>query len=360
MKTEEIRQALHRIPELGRKEFQTKQWILNYTENWHCQIFEPTPTAVVLYFDCHKHKTICFRCDMDGLPIEEQNHMEFRSQHMGIMHACGHDGHMAMVLSFAEWANTHLEELEVNVVCLFQPSEEDNAGANDILQSGILDTLHVEEIYGMHIWPGLEEGKLFGMKGQMTATSAEVDIHIYGQSVHAANRKNGIDALWVGTDFIKRYYSFADKIKEPHLIHFGKFQAGTVRNIVAAEAVIEGTMRTFDDRVFEKMLGEMERLKRYYEKTYPIKIEYKKNAVYPGVINDSELFDKYKEELRYFILDKPYIQSEDFGCYTRKYKSLFLLLGCGDKSLLHTATFDFPMDILNVGVEAYKSIAKQK
>lgn len=355
-----LRASLHQIPELGRKEFKTQEFILAYAKNLKCKIYKPTLTSVVLYFDNNCLNTICFRADMDALPICENTNKEYKSLHEGIMHACGHDGHMAMLLGFAKYASLNLEELKNNIVCLFQPSEEDNAGANDILDSKILDTLNVKRIFGFHIWPTLEGGKIFTMPNGMLATSAEIDIDIEGKSCHAANRDSGIDALYAGTTLINEFYEAMDKIKERHLISFGKITSGEVRNSVAKNCHIEATMRAFDDDVFNKMKDELLTLSKKIEDKTHARIKININAAYPAVLNDESLVNEYKEYLDLYILDKPFLQAEDFGCYTRKYKSMFMLIGCGDLHYLHTNTFDFNEDILNVGFDAYKRIAKKE
>lgn len=356
----EIRKELHQIPELGRCEFKTQKFILEFAKNLDCKIFTPTQTGVVLYFDNKKNHTICFRADMDALPIEEKTNLDFISKHKGIMHACAHDGHMAMLLAFSKWANDNISILENNIVCLFQPSEEDNAGANDILKSNILSELNVERIFGMHIWPNLENGKLFTMPNGMLATSGEVDIEILGKSVHAANRKDGADALLASTSLIQRFYDSMDRLTKPHLISFGKLNSGTVRNAVADFANIQATMRAFDDETFEYMRKSLKDLALSIEDEYKLKVNININVAYPSVINSNELVKEYEDLLNYSILTKPYLQAEDFGCYTRKFPSLFMLLGCGNDCLLHTSNFNFDMSILNIGVDAYKKIACKK
>ncbi len=357
MTVEDIRKELHQIPELGRCEFKTKAYILNVAKSLKCKIMEVAKTGVILYFDCKKEHTLCFRADMDGLKIEEKTCLDFSSQHKGYMHACGHDGHMAMLLSFALWASDHLDELKYNIVCLFQPSEEDNAGAMDVLHTGILDELKVEKIFGMHIWPNLKEGFLFTMPNGMLATSAEVDIEIYGKAVHAANKEEGIDALFAATILIQRFYKEMDANPFPHLISFGRLDAGVIRNAVAEKAHIEATMRAFDDSVFEDMCSQLKKLTLEVEKEYKVKIELAIRTSYPSVMNSPKLINEYQNLLQFSLLEKPFLQAEDFGCYTRKYPALFLLLGCGNQHLLHTNDFDFNMEILSKGLEVYKRIA---
>ncbi len=357
MSVEEIRMNLHTIPEIGKCELKTKEYIKNELIKLTCKIYEPTPTGLVAYFNAHRSKTICFRADMDGLKIMEKTNLPFSSIHPGYMHACGHDGHMAMLLEFAIWADRHISELKYNIVCLFQPSEEEHAGALDILNSGILDQLQVEEIYGIHIWPQLKKKQLFTMSGGLLASSSEVDIEFLGKGVHAANRNKGIDALKIASSFLLECYQKFDKIKGKHLLSFGTMHSGNARNIVSDYAKLEATIRNFDDTVFLEMKEILYELKQKYEKETDIRIRITLDDLYKSVINDYSLISKYKDLLQLELLVSPFMQAEDFGCYTRKYKSMFMLLGSGDKHLLHTDTFDFDMDILATGVEAYKTIA---
>ncbi|MDE6407703.1 MAG: amidohydrolase [Anaeroplasmataceae bacterium] len=357
MSVKEFRMNLHTIPEIGKCELKTKEYILNQLRSLSCKIYEPTPTGLVAYFNAHRDKTICFRADMDGLKITEKTDLPFSSIHPGYMHACGHDGHMAMLLEFALWADQHMPELKYNVVCLFQPSEEEHAGALDILNSGILDQLQVEEIYGIHIWPQLKKNQLFTMTGGLLASSSELNIEFLGKGVHAANRSKGIDALKIASSFLLECYQEFDKIKGKHLLSFGTMHSGSARNIVSDYAKLEATIRNFEDNVFLEMKEILYKLKQKYEKETNIRIQITIDDLYKSVMNDFSLISKYKDLLQVELLVSPFMQAEDFGCYTRKYKSMFMLLGSGDKHLLHTDTFDFDMDILATGVEAYKTIA---
>lgn len=352
-----IRRDLHQIPELGRKEYKTKQYLLDFGKRLNCRVLEVAATGVVFVFDVGRQHTLCFRADMDALPIGEKTGLSYASRHPGLMHACGHDGHMAMLLGFAEWASSHRFELQNNIVCLFQPSEEDNAGANDILKSGILEELGVEQIFGMHIWPTLKENTLFTMPGGMLATSGEVDIVIHGRSCHAANRSEGIDALLTAAQLVQQFYAIGEGISKPHLISFGRLEAGTVRNAVADTAYLQATMRAFDDATFTLLTQELKQLIFRLEQQTGVRIELSINAAYPSILNDEMLVNKYRDLLSLHILEKPFLQAEDFGCYTRRYRCLFMLLGCGNQALLHTADFNFNEEILFTGCEAYKKIA---
>ena len=154
---------------------------------------------------------------VDALPILEATNLSFKSKNNGIMHACGHDGHMAMLLGFAIWASFNLNLLKHNIVCLFQPSEEDDCGANDIIKSNILDDLKIDAIFGFHIWPLLEEGKLYSMPNGMLASSGEVTIDISGEQFHAANRKENDDAILRSFKLINDFYKFSSTVSSPQI-----------------------------------------------------------------------------------------------------------------------------------------------
>ncbi len=359
MKTvEEYRMDLHQIPELGRCEFETKKYLLAQLSSLSCQIFEPTETAVVAYFNADKEKTICFRADMDGLLMEEKTEVAYTSRHAHRMHACGHDGHMAMLLAIADWVSEHISRIQYNLVCLFQPSEEDHAGANDIIKSGILDTLQVEEVYGMHLWPSLEKGLVYSSPGSLLPASYEMDVEFIGKSVHAANRSDGIDALKIAAKWLLECYHLSSLIPDKHLLSFGSLEAPGPRNAVCGDAILHGTFRFFDSKTGDLMLEKINILNQRLELETKIKINFHVDKLYPVVVNNEKLFLKQQERLHIQSLSDEFWQAEDFGCYTQKYPCLFLLLGIGREHKLHTSDFNFDMRILSNGVEAYKKILK--
>ncbi|MDE7162344.1 MAG: amidohydrolase, partial [Anaeroplasmataceae bacterium] len=315
-RVEKIRMDLHQIPEEGRCEYKTKAYLKENLQALSCTLYEPTETSIVAYFNANQSKTICFRADMDGLKITENTNLSFSSKHLGYMHACGHDGHMAMLLDFAMWADTHKQDLTQNIACLFQASEEEHAGAVDILKSGILEQLQVEELYAFHIWPMLKKNQLFTLQGPMLASSSEVNIQFHGASVHAANREQGIDALKIASQFILDAYQEFDKIQSRHLLSFGTLHSGLARNIVSDTAKTEATMRNFDDATFHRMKDILFNLKEKYEQKTHIRIELEIQDLYKSVINDSSLIEKFLEPLQLHLLSEPYLQAEDFGCYT--------------------------------------------
>ena len=165
----QFRRDLHRIPEISFREWKTKAYLLEVLKGLKCEIEEVLETGVCAFFDAGKSKTLAFRADMDALPTQEKNDCSYRSAHEGKMHACGHDGHMAMVLALAKCLAERKERLKTNVLLVFQPAEETTGGAKLICESGVFEQYHVRAIYGFHLWPGFQAGEVVSRPGPLLA-----------------------------------------------------------------------------------------------------------------------------------------------------------------------------------------------
>lgn len=356
---QKYRMDLHQIPEEGYEEFKTKAYLLKVLEPLNCTIHEVEPTGLVLYFDAGSDQTVAFRADMDALPIQEQTGLTFASAHPGKMHACGHDGHMAILLGMAHYVNERLPELTQNVVLVFQPSEEKEAGAMSIINSGLLDHYNVSAIYGLHLWPGLEAGIPFTRPNEFMAQSSETDIKIMGKSAHVASSWEGVDALHAAARFLGDVYSIEASIKPEiyRLIKFGQIEAGTIRNILAGEAKLYGTVRSFYPQVQNRLKTIIEDTAAKYEREFGCRFEIKYNDGYQAVINDEKLYEQaVKNNKAISTLKRPVLQAEDFGNYGAKYPALFFFLGVGATAPLHNEAFDFDMELLIKGVELFASL----
>ena len=179
------RRALHRIPELEWQLPKTMQYLTQNLQKLRCQLFQPLDGALCAWFDFGAERAIAFRCDADALPIQEKNRCDYSSIHPGRMHACGHDGHMAIVLELARRLDKK-EQLGHNVLLVFQPAEETPGGAKDLCETGIFQKYGVEAIFGLHLWPGLPFGVVYSSCDELMARSCEVNIDIYGKSAHIA------------------------------------------------------------------------------------------------------------------------------------------------------------------------------
>ena len=346
-----IREDLHKIPELSFKEYKTKEYILSFLNNRVENIIEIGDTGLGIYFDLKKEKTICLRCEMDALPIKEENDVEYKSTFENQMHACGHDGHMAIRLSLIDDILENKVKPLHNVLFLFQPSEEVFGGSELVIKTKILDDYQVDEIYGLHIWPNLPEGEIFTRKKELLSEPIEFDIEIKGKNAHVASSFEGKDALYVGVELLHDIKKETNLIDES-IVHIGEVYSYGQRNIVSDNFLSKGTIRVFSSNIKNRILDIINRWCNFYKRTFDVDINLVINSSYASLINNEELVSK---SLKYGVrlLKYPYFHSEDFSLYLQKIKGVYFLLGCGNVSPLHSSTFNFNEDILVKGKELF-------
>lgn len=351
--------ALHKIPELGFQEFKTKRYILEHVRKFDCSMHHIGKTGLLLYFDAQASHTIAFRADMDALPIEEQTGLPFSSSHPGHMHACGHDGHMAILLELTEYIHKNRKNLDTNIVLIFQPSEESEGGARSIMESGTLQHYNVEAVFGLHLWPGLPKGTVYSRANELMAMSSETTITIKGRNAHVADSEKGIDSLRIASHYLTAVYQMEEAIDSSicRLLKFGKIQSGTLRNIISDYTHIEGTLRSYDPSIHQLLKKQLRIIADRYETQTGCTIIIDYNDGYPAVLNNPELYSRIQSILPELNeLTRPVLQAEDFSVYTQSIPSVFFLLGVGDTPSLHQADFDFDMTVLDEGVKLFKTI----
>ena len=355
----EDRRNLHRIPELGRELPKTTQYLQNSLKNLSCRVFAPVPGALCAFFDVGAKESIAFRADMDALPVEEKTGLPFASNYEGAMHACGHDGHMAILLELARRLNRL--PADKNVLLIFQPDEEGSGGAKDICQSGLLEECRVQAIFGLHLWPGLEKGKLYSRKGEMMSRSCEVTVTFTGKSAHIGKAEDAIDALAACAAFYTQAVQMERSLPSNvfRLLKFGKMRAGSVRNVIADSARLEGSLRTFDDGVYEMLKENLRAIAAIVEKTTGCAAEVAVSEGYPAVCNAEEVWEKVNERIPVCHLERPTIITEDFSWYQRYVPGMFFFLGLGDTPALHASKFDFDEEVLLSGADLFEKLARE-
>lgn len=345
----EYRRALHRIPETDWQVAQTAAYLKGVLSELPCRVFSPVGNAVCAYFDFGKSETVAFRSDMDGLPVSEQTGLPFASAHEGKMHACGHDGHMAILLGLAQEL-AKKTEAQRNVLLIFEPAEETTGGAKALCDTGLLEKYYVNQIYGLHLWPGQEKGTVASCEGGMMARSCELTVKITGKSTHLARWREGNDALLAAVNFVQSAYAFSGV--RPCLLRFGKMVSGEVRNSVSGETVLEGSLRCFDDEVFDDMRNMLSELAVLTEQQSGCKAEISCSEGYPPVTNDAALLREAKSRYPIAAAEPTYI-TEDFSVYQRHVPGVFFLLGTGDTEPLHSPRFDFDESVLQTGLSLF-------
>ena len=353
------RRALHRIPELDRDLPKTLAYLENALSGLRCRVFAPVDGTLCAWFDFGAEGAIAFRSDADALPIQERTGSDYASRHPGRMHACGHDGHMAILLELARQLNQK-ETLPHNVLLVFQGAEETTGGARDLCQSGVFEEYKVRAIFGLHLWPGLEAGQIFSRKGELMARSCEVTVDIFGRSAHIARSEEGLDALAAGVEVYRRAVEMEKALPENvfRLLKFGKLESGTVRNALSAHTHMEGSLRAFQDAVFEGLRDGLLAIGREVEQTTGCTVRILMNEGYPAVMNPADLYDAVCKSVPFRELEKPTMTAEDFSWYQKQLPGLFFFLGAGDVPALHSGNFDFDESILQKGADFFLKLAE--
>ncbi len=353
------RQALHQIPELDKDLPKTTEYLRSALNGLGCKVFSPIEGSVCAWFDFGADKAIAFRSDADALPIVERTKLPFASTHPGKMHACGHDGHMAMLLELARRLGKK-ERLPHNVLLVFQPAEETTGGALDICQTGIFKEYAVEAIFGIHIWPELEPGVIYSRRNEMLARSCEVKVDIFGKSAHIAKAREGIDALAAGTEFYRKVCAMEGALPRNvfRLLKFGRFESGTVCNAISDHTHMEGSLRAFQDDIFFSLRAGLVSIAKEIERGSGCTISIDMNDGYPAVLNPDGLYDRVKQLVSFREMDEPSMIAEDFSWYQKHIPGVFFFLGAGDVPALHADDFDFDENILLKGADFFEALAE--
>lgn len=353
------RRALHRIPELERQLPKTMEYLEKALSGCHCQVFSPMESALCAFFDFGREYTLAFRADCDGLPIAEATGAEYASCHDGMMHACGHDGHMAILLELARRLSEK-KSLPHNVLLVFQPAEENTGGAEDLCRTGVLETYRVKALFGLHLWPGLKKGSVFSRVNELMARSCEVNVDIYGKSAHIAKAREGVDAVAAGVEFYRRAVQMEQALPNHifRLLKFGKFHSGTIRNALSAHTRLEGSLRAFQDDIFDELYNGIFSIGRQLELELGCRVEITTNSGYPAVLNPEELAGRVMEIVPVQLLSEPFMTAEDFSFYQRRVDAMFFFLGLGDTPALHADNFDFDDTILLKGADFFEKLAE--
>lgn len=365
------RRDLHQIPEVGFELPETLSYVhrvlesllaTSFGKTGKLRIWSPAKSCLCAFFDVGAQHTLAVRADMDGLPVSEDSGVSFASKHAGKMHACGHDGHMAMALGLARWLALHPEEASVNVLVIFEPAEETTGGARTVIESGALKECTAEGIIGFHLWPDLAEGQIASRPSALLAGSNEVNIDVKGRSSHIAKASQGADALEAAARILLSCYASVKEFnnQEACLLKFGYMQAGRVRNQIASSARLEGSLRSFSQTMQERLKSTLGRVAKEEAEKLGCSTQLSFSEGYPPVMNDPSLYANIKGLLPELTdLEEPLLISDDFAWYQREIPGVFLLLGTGTGIPLHSDKFYFDESILVRGLLVYQRIIRQ-
>ena len=364
------RRDLHRIPETAYSEKKTSAYVADYLKGEGLEV----RTGIAQYGVVGLMKTgrpgptLMIRADMDALPVTEATGLPFASTHEGAMHACGHDGHMAMVLGATTLLNRVKEKLKGQVKFLFQPAEEGPGGAKPMIEAGVLDNPRADYAVGCHLWPNIPEGTIGVRSGQLMSAMNRFDIKIIGKGGHGAMPHLCVDALEVGTQVVnalQRIVSRHMNPLNPTIVTIGSFHAGTAFNVIPGEARMSGTARTFDTEIWHSWEARIEKVVRGVCESMGARYELNFQFGYPPLYNDEGISAVVLQCAEAVVGKQRVVEpertmgGEDMAFYLERVKGCFFLLGVGrDKCAgLHHPQFDFNEDILLLGTETYCRIA---
>jgi amidohydrolase len=333
----ELRRDFHQYPELSFKEEQTSKKVAEYLRACGLKVREQVNgygvTADLMVDEAGP--MIAFRADMDALPIQEETGLPFASKIPGVMHACGHDGHTAILLGVAKLLSFQRERLKGNVRFIFQPAEEINpGGAKGMIQEGVLEG--VEAIFGLHLWSELPSGTFRTCYGPMMAAADRFIIEIEGQGGHGGMPHKTIDSIVLASHLVMASQQIISRQIDPleaGVITFGKFSSGTAFNIIANKAVLEGTVRSFLPEIRETLHKKLKELTTGFANIYGAKIHLDYQYGYPPVENHKNEVDFILETAAKVFgrnntgIMKPNMAGEDFSYYLKEIPGAFCFVG---------------------------------
>lgn len=360
-----VRGDLHRIPEIGFKEFKTQEYILNYLRDIGYEPSTVAGTGVYLFIPGKEDSTIAFRTDIDALPVLEPKENIPRSEHEGYMHACGHDGHMTMLLHLARILKEENITPKNSLLLIFQPAEEGPGGAEPIIETGIFDKYNVKGIFGFHLIPFIDEGIISTTEGPMFAMTSEFYPVIEGKSAHAGHPDEGIDTIVAASQFVLAVQSIVSRNIKPNesvLINIGTFNSGEAMNIVPKIAKLSGTLRSYNTEMQNLMKKRLTECLEGIDIMFGTKSSLNFVDMYSPVVNDTNLFNQLWSVVNgpKEIFD-PVMLAEDFSMYQQKMPGVFIGLGTKTEdynSDLHTAEFNFNEEVLLRGIDLYLKLAE--
>ncbi len=373
----ELRRDLHQHPELAFKEEKTaarigdvlRQLGIPFQSGIAC-------TGIVAAIDSERPgPTLALRADMDALPLNEKTEVPYRSKIPGVMHACGHDGHVTVALGTARlllergWKDNGAGK----VLLIFQPAEESGGGAQAMLQSGVLDGESVAAVFSGHMHPELPAGQIGLVAGVCNAASDSIKITITGRGGHGAHPHLCNDPIVAGAMLVSQMQTVISRSISPldsAVITIGKFHAGTARNVIPEEAVLEGTVRTLDPEVRKTVAKRLEELVGGLETGQGVSCDYVWNSGYPLLVNDPALAQYVTRICNGFPgpdnvhMERPRMGAEDFAFFARRWPGMLIRLGCRKPGTefvhgLHSPWFDLDETALDVGVRTFADLIEK-
>lgn len=364
------RRSLHQKPELGFREHLTAGFVAEKLQQWG--ISHQTGVAqtgiVATVSGNQPGPVLAIRADMDALPVQELNQVPYRSQHDGIMHACGHDGHTAIALGTAYYLSQHTDRFSGTVKFFFQPAEEGPGGASPMIEAGVLRHPDVDAIIGLHLWNNLPVGTVGVRAGALMAAVETFDCTIQGKGGHGAIPQQTVDSIVVAAQVVNALQTIVSRNVDPlksAVVTVGSFHAGHTHNVIADAAQLKGTVRYFDPSLTDFFQQRLEQVIAGVCQTYGAQYTLDYCQLYPPVINHRQIAELVRS-IAETVIETPAgivpecqtMGGEDMSFFLQEVPGCYFFLGSAnaDKGLAyphHHPRFDFDETVLGVGVEIF-------
>ena len=375
----QLRRDFHQHPELGFEEFRTSRKVMEYLSQLGLEAKQITRTGVVATLHgTQPGPTVMLRADMDALPVQEENEVSYKSVNPGIMHACAHDGHTAMLLVAAKILSHNRDKIAGNIKFVFEPNEE-NVAALQMIEEGVLENPKVDACFGIHLWSPLESGKMAITAGPVMAGMNHFDLIIKGKGGHTATPQNSIDPILTAAAVIQATQAIQTReisVLQPTIIMFGQIEGGTASNIIPDKVTLKGTMRFLHESNEDDEEGPAQRFERIIANTckaYRAGYELDFVSGHPTLVNDRALTDVVKSAALK-VLEGPAaserivsytsLAGEDFSEFAARVPGVFYFIGAGNRQKQtdfphHHPRFNIDEDVLKLGVEMHVRAALQ-
>ncbi|MDB5886129.1 MAG: amidohydrolase [Polaromonas sp.] len=378
-----MRRDIHAHPELSFEEVRTADLVARQLTAWGIPVHRGMGTTGVVGILHGRDGGACgrgvgLRADMDALPMQESNTFAHASQHPGKMHACGHDGHTAMLLAAAQYLSTH-RDFEGTVYLIFQPAEEGGGGAREMIRDGLFDKFPMEAVFGMHNWPGGEVGTFAVSAGPVMASSNEFRIVVRGKGCHAAMPHFGIDPVPVACQMVLAFQTIISRNKKPldaGVISVTMVHAGEATNVVPDFCELQGTVRTFSIEVLDLIEQRMRTVAEHTCAAFGTQCDFEFARNYPPTVNSAPEADFARQVMADIVgasqvlVQEPTMGAEDFSymLQARPGAYCFIANGEGDHRelghgggpcMLHNPSYDFNDELIPLGATYWVQLASR-
>ena len=366
------RHHVHAHPETAFEETNTTKFIIEKLKSFGINELytEFAPTGVVGIIKGNKDgRWIALRADIDALDIIEENKIAYCSTIPGKMHACGHDGHTATLLGTAKYLSEH-RDFAGTVVVIFQPAEENEGGARVMVENGLFERFPIEAVYGIHNQPNMQLNHFYVTHGPMMASYDVFEIKITGVGAHAAAPHLSKDTILTATQIVNGLQSIVSRNVDPLsslVVSVTQIHSGDTWNVIPQQAVIRGTVRTFDAQVQDMAENRIKQIATGIASTFEAKAEVDYQRRYPATINHAKQAEIAIKAAKYVvgetnvIIDPtPSMGAEDFAFMLKKIPGAYVWLGAGQGANLHNPAYNFNDEVLTTGVEYFIEIVKQE